>query len=671
MSFNSTTRVASITGAAGATGATGASGSGSGDVVKVGTPLNNQVGVWTGDGTLEGVSTLIFDGTNLGIGAGSDPDHPLHVGTDDFIVKSDGKVGIGCTPTNRFSVQVGTDHRVGIWGSSTYSGIQSVSDDNSTFKDLRFDATEFWFIGGNVGIGTVIPSTALHVVGEITVAGDGNNSFTRTTGSYDALGSVLSLTHNTTGTPAAGLGSRMYMASETDTTPSTTQLMLDAIWTDVTHATRTSDLVIQLCDSGTLGEKFRFTGGGNLGIGTGTDQPATALHIAADEPCIRLEDENDGYDFDVRADGYGFNIREVTDSNAYRLTIAHSTGNVGIGTASPQNRCHIATGDSSNDNYRTGTDTPLIVEAPDGGGCYAQFVAGANEAMGIVMGTASDTARGGFLYDEDGGGAYIRSGGTGRMYVSTAGLVGIGTAAPSSDIGFAKILQITDANSVGIKFEATSYNSWEIGTGTSSSFIIADGGVGRVYVDTSGYVGIGASVPKTKLTVEGSVTLKEQAAADGDTAAYGQIWVKTGTPNTLYFTDDAGTDTQLGAGGGGGSGVTQLDSGTSHTATATANHFYTLSLAADDDFTLTLPAASAAAGVSLTFALTDEGNTPTFIVVPAGSDVIWDNYELINGSYMTSITDIKSNYEGYSLTLTSNGNDWYSSSYHDGYWYPA
>ncbi len=34
---------------------------GAGDVVKVGTPVNNQVGVWTGDGTIEGDAALTFD----------------------------------------------------------------------------------------------------------------------------------------------------------------------------------------------------------------------------------------------------------------------------------------------------------------------------------------------------------------------------------------------------------------------------------------------------------------------------------------------------------------------------------------------------------------------------------------------------------------------------------
>src|SRR3990167_9826368 len=41
---------------------------GSGDVTKVGTPVNNQIGVWTGDGTLEGDASFLWDGTGLKIG---------------------------------------------------------------------------------------------------------------------------------------------------------------------------------------------------------------------------------------------------------------------------------------------------------------------------------------------------------------------------------------------------------------------------------------------------------------------------------------------------------------------------------------------------------------------------------------------------------------------------
>ena len=45
--------------------------------------------------------------------------------------------------------------------------------------------------------------------------------------------------------------------------------------------------------------------------------------------------------------------------------------------------------------------------------------------------------------------------------------------------------------------------------------------------------------------------IKERTAAVADLATYGQIWVKNTTPNELWFTDDAGTDFQLGVPGSG------------------------------------------------------------------------------------------------------------------------
>ena len=43
----------------------------------------------------------------------------------------------------------------------------------------------------------------------------------------------------------------------------------------------------------------------------------------------------------------------------------------------------------------------------------------------------------------------------------------------------------------------------------------------------------------------GGIMIKEQANADTDIAAYGQLWVKTATPNTLMFTNDSGVDQTL------------------------------------------------------------------------------------------------------------------------------
>ena len=88
-------------------------------------------------------------------------------------------------------------------------------------------------------------------------------------------------------------------------------------------------------------------------------------------------------------------------------------------------------------------------------------------------------------------------------------------------------------------------------------------GTTLVVNDATDKVGIGLADPKTKLTVEGTITLKEQAAADADTAAYGQIWTKTATPCELYFRTDSGDDIQLttGTSPAGGGAVSAVANG--------------------------------------------------------------------------------------------------------------
>ena len=51
------------------------------------------------------------------------------------------------------------------------------------------------------------------------------------------------------------------------------------------------------------------------------------------------------------------------------------------------------------------------------------------------------------------------------------------------------------------------------------------------------------------LRLDQPIKIKEQATADPFVATYGQLWVKTATPNELWFSDDAGTDFQLSGAG--------------------------------------------------------------------------------------------------------------------------
>ena len=75
--------------------------------------------------------------------------------------------------------------------------------------------------------------------------------------------------------------------------------------------------------------------------------------------------------------------------------------------------------------------------------------------------------------------------------------------------------------------------------------------------------------PGTQVFTEGTIKMKEQADADSDTAAYGQVWVNTATPNELYFTTDAGNDIALTSGTAIAAPVTALNS-------ASANYLVTV-----------------------------------------------------------------------------------------------
>ena len=119
---------------------------------------------------------------------------------------------------------------------------------------------------------------------------------------------------------------------------------------------------------------------------------------------------------------------------------------------------------------------------------------------------------------------------------------------------------------------------WSMGNDGDDSDILkfdvgtAVGGATKLALDSSG-----------NTTQEGSISIKEKASAVADTAAYGQLWVKSETPNELYFTTDAGDDIQLtdgtSAAGGGGSSTSywhQIVSGyrSNNTSTSTYYTFY-------------------------------------------------------------------------------------------------
>lgn len=101
---------------------------GGGDVSKVGTPVNNQVGVWTGDGTIEGTASMTYDGATFsfvgGILLSERADHSAtpSAGFAELWVSNDAVQKL------YFTDDAGTDNEVALIGSALTAGVATVSD---------------------------------------------------------------------------------------------------------------------------------------------------------------------------------------------------------------------------------------------------------------------------------------------------------------------------------------------------------------------------------------------------------------------------------------------------------------------------------------------------------------------------------------------------------------
>ena len=97
-----------------------------------------------------------------------------------------------------------------------------------------------------------------------------------------------------------------------------------------------------------------------------------------------------------------------------------------------------------------------------------------------------------------------------------------------------------------------------------------------------------ADIKSDEIQTTSSIKIKEISSAPNDTAAYGQLWVKTATPNELYFTTDAGDDiqitsgTSLAGGGGGSTAADDISTGDAAVTIATSSGDITIDAQATD-----------------------------------------------------------------------------------------
>jgi len=420
---------------------------------------------------------------------------------------------------------------------------------------------------GNVGIGTTSPSAKLHVDGDVRITGayyDSNNS-------AGTSGQVLSST--ATGTDwvslseiqgVDGSGTTNYIAKWSDTDTIANSVIYDN-GTDVgigttspnvelaVYQTSTPRLHLQNSTSGTAynkgfqlalsdndgylwnwqngstifgtnnTERMRITSAGNVGIGT--TSPNGKLHvyggrlvldnIATAQTAIQFNSAGSEKIVMYRPTSTeDFRIYTPAAGDAFTLL---QSGNVGIGTTSPQQKLDV-NGNIGLSGNGTGNRWILLNETNTYAGTLRIQAGGGSAGYGGAINmyghshatNPGDVAVG--ISNGSGGSFRVNSTGidtgTDLFIVKSSGNVGIGTTSPSykldvqGNAGLATI-NTNGAIQAGGQFISGAGEFVSSSSGTDVNF--RAGSTHLMVLKTSGNVGIGTTSPSEKLEVDGNV----------------------------------------------------------------------------------------------------------------------------------------------------------------------
>jgi hypothetical protein len=216
---------------------------------------------------------------------------------------------------------------------------------------------------------------------------------------------------------------------------------------------------------------------GNVGIGT--TSPESSLHIKSQQPEVRIEESDQG-DKKWHIAGYnsGLVFAETGEGNAMYI---EQGGNVGIRTTNPGAGLHLK-----------GTDHPSS---------FMYLESSNNEDTGFRL--YEGTSVKWHLFNEAGaGGLSLRDNAYSSVLFAEQGTgeVGIGTTAPE-----AKLHIRSSYPEVRLEESDQSDKKWSI-AGYNSGLVFTETGEGHaMYIEQGGQVGIGTTSPGAKLEVDGDL----------------------------------------------------------------------------------------------------------------------------------------------------------------------
>jgi len=156
---------------------------GFGDVFKVGTPVDDQIGVWTGDGTIEGDPNFTFDGSQLLVPQANVPGAPtigFGDGDSGFFEGIDDNLQVSLVGVSRFFWEL--DSFNAVTGTGPAMRNEAVSATNPVFVPRRSDPdsgigqnanNEVSLIGGGVELARAVAAASGGLLANNTLTGAG------------------------------------------------------------------------------------------------------------------------------------------------------------------------------------------------------------------------------------------------------------------------------------------------------------------------------------------------------------------------------------------------------------------------------------------------------------------------------------------------------------------